>query len=185
MVYFDSDFSKFKFLQDYFCPCFCRNHQAITAVHLHGWCGCGDRRHQTITNTINTSLCSRPDIAGRAHGRFLAAEAARIDDRGRRHDHQIYCSSNQAGRRRQLPLQVSNPLHNCDRLSPRPAGIEHVVGCRHAGCSRIFKVPGALHTHTGWHRRKERIDAGEYDLQDHHLKVTRLPCAPPTTSLQV
>ena len=32
-------------------------------------------------------------------------------------------------------------------------------------------MPGALHTHTGWHKRKENIDAGLYDLLGHHLKV--------------
>ena len=51
---------------------------------------------------------------------------------------------------------------------------KYVCLCRYPGCSRVFKLPGALHTHTGWHKRKENLDAGLYDLVEHHLKVGRL-----------
>ena len=50
---------------------------------------------------------------------------------------------------------------------------ERVVGCgRYPGCNRVFALPGALHTHTGWHKRKENISAGVYDRLGHHLKVS-------------
>ena len=42
---------------------------------------------------------------------------------------------------------------------------------RYPGCTRVFTMPGALHTHTGWHKRKENISAGVYDRLGHHLKV--------------
>ena len=54
---------------------------------------------------------------------------------------------------------------------------------RYPGCSRMFKLPGALHTHTGWHKRKENIDAGLYDGLGHHLKVRRQSSSPPPSPL--
>ena len=43
--------------------------------------------------------------------------------------------------------------------------------CRYPGCNRVFKLPAALHTHTGWHKRKENISDGVYDRVAHHTKV--------------
>lgn len=61
------------------------------------------------------------------------------------------------------PGTTSTPISSRD-------GVERCVR-RYPGCSRVFNLPGALHTHTGWHKRKENISAGVYDRLGHHLKV--------------
>ena len=43
--------------------------------------------------------------------------------------------------------------------------------CTHPGCVRVFNSLGALHTHMGWHKRKELIAKGAYERTEHHLKV--------------
>ena len=42
--------------------------------------------------------------------------------------------------------------------------------CPLAGCGRCFSTNTGLHTHTGWHRRKQLIDSGEYDERAHPSK---------------
>ena len=43
--------------------------------------------------------------------------------------------------------------------------------CRYYGCGRKFKTPGALHTHSGWHKRRDNMDNGIYERQCHTQKV--------------
>ena len=56
-----------------------------------------------------------------------------------------------------------------------PQGTEASPGdsyaCTHPGCVRVFNSLGALHTHMGWHKRKELIAKGAYERTEHHLKV--------------
>ena len=49
--------------------------------------------------------------------------------------------------------------------------------CTHPGCVRVFNSLGALHTHMGWHKRKELIAKGAYERTEHHLKVRIQPRA--------
>eukprot|EP01045_Picozoa_sp_COSAG04_P024403 COSAG04_NODE_3040_length_3246_cov_2.669844_3_plen_188_part_00 len=37
-------------------------------------------------------------------------------------------------------------------------------------CGKTFALPGALHTHVGWHKRKQKQAAGVYDRKSSHLK---------------
>ena len=46
-----------------------------------------------------------------------------------------------------------------------------VHACREPGCNKVFEVHSALHTHNGWHRRKEKQTDGTYDSQPHPNKV--------------
>ena len=50
--------------------------------------------------------------------------------------------------------------------------------CTHPGCVRVFNSLGALHTHMGWHKRKELIAKGAYERTEHHLKVRYAPTNP-------
>ena len=89
-------------------------------------------------------------------------------------------------------MQVRKPAH------PHP----HLIACagsrsldcplsyvppfrRYPGCVRVFTLPGALHTHTGWHKRKENIQAGVYDRLGHHLKVNLPPFLARTLAAQL
>lgn len=44
--------------------------------------------------------------------------------------------------------------------------------CRYPGCGKTFVQAGALHTHTGWHKRNLNIKNGVYDRLSHRLKET-------------
>ena len=42
---------------------------------------------------------------------------------------------------------------------------------RYPNCVRAFRTAGALHTHQGWHKRKENLEAGVYDRLEDLPKV--------------
>ena len=46
----------------------------------------------------------------------------------------------------------------------------HAVARRFPGCERQFANASALHTHQGWHRRKQRMKDGVYDKLGHRSK---------------
>eukprot|EP01043_Picozoa_sp_COSAG02_P000373 COSAG02_NODE_7_length_64539_cov_120.393482_6_plen_231_part_00 len=67
-------------------------------------------------------------------------------------------------RERCPPALQTDAWNHCDSLA-------RVRAIRYEGCGRKFKTPGALHTHTGWHKRHDNMDKGIYERQGHDQKV--------------
>jgi hypothetical protein len=63
------------------------------------------------------------------------------------------------------------------RSSPKTGGdgersADGKYHCQYPGCNKVFNQAGALHTHTGWHKRNLNIKNGVYDRLGHRLKET-------------
>ena len=74
-----------------------------------------------------------------------------------------------------LHLPPPRPL-DCKCPNCNPVARVHIARAglwlrRYPNCSRIFRGAGALHTHQGWHKRKENIEAGVYDRLEDLPKV--------------
>eukprot|EP01046_Picozoa_sp_COSAG06_P052816 COSAG06_NODE_8968_length_2022_cov_2.432137_2_plen_176_part_00 len=61
--------------------------------------------------------------------------------------------------------------HHHTLSRPLPSRSLPPLCCRYPNCTRQFKTGYQLHSHTGWHKRKENLDAGVYDRCSHPLKV--------------
>ena len=71
-------------------------------------------------------------------------------------------------------MHVSASSHGCRKISEcvcTHRAYTIAYACSYEGCGRKFKTPGALHTHTGWHKRRDNMDNGIYERQCHTQEV--------------
>lgn len=56
--------------------------------------------------------------------------------------------------------KLGRPAKAKPASSTTDVDVEKPYRCTYPGCVKTFKLPGALHTHNGWHKRRENIDNG-------------------------